>query len=88
MANIKVYILDHTGAKRTPVELPDDVAMRRLIPALVTKMNLPTSQGGNPIVYKLDHKKSGKRLGDDDTLQSAGVEPEDVLRLLPEVTAG
>jgi len=72
----------------TPVELPDDVPMRRLIPALVTKMSLPTLQAGNAIVYKLDHKSSGRRLGDDDTLVSAGVRQDDILTLLPEVTVG
>lgn len=88
MAQVRVIISDHTGAKKTSVELPDDVPMRRLIPALVTKMSLPTTQGANQIVYKLDHKKSGRRLGDDDTLRSVGVAQDDVLTMLPEVTAG
>ena len=30
MASIKVIIYDPTGSKKTPVELPDDVPMRRL----------------------------------------------------------
>ncbi len=88
MAQVRVIVADHTGAKKTPVELPDDVPMRRLIPALVTKMSLPTTQGANQIVYKLDHKKSGRRLGDDDTLRSAGIAQDDILTMLPEVTAG
>jgi len=88
MAAIKVIIIDPTGSKKVPVELPDDVAMKRLIPALVTKMSLPTTQGGQPLKYELDHKRSGKRLGDEDTLQAAGVQPEDTLILLPSPTAG
>lgn len=88
MAQIKVIVQDHTGAKKTPVELPDDVPMRRLIPALVTKMSLPTTQGGQPLTYALDHKRTGKRLRDEDTLQDGGVQPDDVLQLLPAVTAG
>ena len=88
MANIKVIIYDPTGSKKTPVELPGDVPMRRLIPALVSKMGLPTTQGANPITYRLDHRASGKRLGDDDTLEDANVSEEDILSLFPEVTAG
>lgn len=88
MASVKVIIYDPTGSKKTPVELPADVPMRRLIPALVSKMSLPTSQGGNPITYRLDHKDSGRRLGDDDSLKDAGVKDDDILSLFPEVTAG
>ena len=49
MASVKVIIYDPTGSKKTPVELPGDVPMRRLIPALVSKMGLPTSQGPIPL---------------------------------------
>lgn len=88
MASIKVIIYDPTGSKKTPVELPADVPMRRLIPALVTKMGLPTSQGGNPITYRLDHRSSGKRISEDQSLSDAGVANDDILSLFPEVTAG
>lgn len=88
MAQTKVIIRDHTGAKKTPVELPDDVPMRRLVPALVTKMGLPTTQGGQPLTYALDNIRTGKRLRDEDTLRAAGVQSDDVLTLLPQVTAG
>ena len=67
MASTKVIIYDPTGSKKTPVELPDDVPMRRLVPALVTKMGLPTTQGANPITYRLDHRASGRRLGDEES---------------------
>ena len=88
MASIKVIIYDPTGSKKTPVELPGNVPMKRLIPALVSKMGLPTSQGGNPITYRLDHRDSGKRLGDDMSLDDADVQQDDILSLFPEVTAG
>lgn len=88
MASIKVIIYDPTGSKKTPVELPDDVPMRRLIPALVTKMGLPTNQGANPITYRLDHRTSGKRLSDEESLSQAGIGEDDILSLFPEVTAG
>lgn len=88
MASVKVIIYDATGSKKTPVELPNDVPMRRLIPALVSKMNLPTSQGGNPIVYRLDHRDSGRRLSDDDTLADANIKTDDIVSMFPEVKAG
>lgn len=88
MSQVKVIIYDPTGSKKTPVELPSDVPMRRLIPALVTKMGLPTSQGGNPITYRLDHRSSGKRISEDESLGDAGVNQDDILSLFPEVTAG
>jgi ubiquitin-protein ligase len=88
MAQIKIIIRDHTGAKKTPVELPDNVPMRQLIPALVSKMSLPTTQGGQPLTYEMDNTRSGRRLRADDTLQSAGVMLDDILVLLPTATAG
>ncbi len=88
MSQVKVIIYDPTGSKKTPVELPNDVPMRRLIPALVTKMGLPTNQGANPITYRLDHRSSGKRISDDESLSDANVKEDDILSLFPEVTAG
>lgn len=88
MSSMKVIIYDPTGSKKTPVELPNDVPMQRLIPALVSKMGLPTSQGANPITYRLDHRASGKRLSDSDSLGDANVQEDDILSLFPEVTAG
>jgi hypothetical protein len=88
MAQIRVSILDHTGGKKTVVELPDDVPMNQLIPALVGSMNLPVHQGGNPISYRLDMPESGERLEDEATLAEAGVEAGAILSLFPEVTAG
>jgi hypothetical protein len=88
MASTKVIIYDPTGSKKTPVELPNDVPMRRLIPALVSKMGLPTSQGANPITYRLDDRQSGKRIGEDESLRDAGVSEDAILSLFPEVTAG
>ena len=88
MSSVRVVIQDHTLSKKTMVELPDDVTMRRLLPALVTRMQLPLLQGGNPIIYRLDHRRTGRRLDDDDTLRAAGVQADDEFWLLPEITAG
>lgn len=88
MEQIRVLIRDHTGSKPTPVVLPASVTMRELIPVLVTKMRLPTTQGGQPLPWGLDHLRTGRRLRDEETLTSAGVAEDDVLELMPIVTAG
>lgn len=88
MASLRVVIQDHTHSKKTTVELPDEVPMDRLLPALATRMQLPLQQAGNPIIYRLDHRRTGRRLDDGDTLRSAEVQADDLFTLLPEVTAG
>ena len=88
MASLRISIQDHTRSKKTLVELPDDVPMQRLLPALASRMQLPLFQGGNPIIYRLDLHRSGRRLDDEETLRGAEVQPDDMLTLLPEVTAG
>lgn len=87
MAPVRVVIQDHTHSKKTTVELPDDVTMQRLLPALAARMGLPAHQGGNPIVYRLDQRSTGRRLDDEETLRTAGVQSDELLTLLPEVTA-
>ncbi len=80
---VKVTVTDQAGGKTVTAELPAKATMSRLLPALVTKMQLP----GN-VQYGIQHKQSGKQLQSDDTLESAGVKENDTLRLLPNVTAG
>ena len=52
-------------------------------------MNLPRhSPDGQMMSYKFHHKSSGRQLLDTDTLVSANVKNDDILRLQPEITAG
>jgi hypothetical protein len=88
VAQIRIAVLDPTGTKKTIVELPDDIPMNQLIPALVGAMNLPTTRGGNPVSYRLDNVATGSRLANDETLAQAEVEAGTVLSLFPEITAG
>ena len=89
MAETTLFIVHPTDGSRREATIPDDVPMRRLLPALITKMRLPTTDpGGRPTSYKVDHKASGATLTDDDTLASAGVVSGDELRLRAEWTAG
>ncbi len=80
---VKLTVTDQAGGKTVQAELPTDAQMNRLIPALVTKMSLPSN-----VQYGVQHKQSGKQLQPNDTLASAGVKEGDTLRLLPNVTAG
>ena len=88
MAKVRVAIMDHLRGTKTMVEVPDNVPMNRLIPALVTRLGLPTEREGQPVTYRLDNRDTGGRIGDDQTLEQAGVQNEAVLALFPEVTAG
>jgi len=80
---VRVTVSDQAGGKTVTAELPADAPMSRLLPALVTKMTLPSN-----VQYGIQHKQSGKDLRGNDTLASAGVKDGDTLRLLPNVTAG
>ena len=88
MAQIRISIMDQTGGTKTTVEVPDDVPMNQLIPALVGSLNLPSRQGGNLISYRLDNINNGQRIAEDATLAESGVEFGMVFSLSPEVTAG
>jgi len=89
MPMVEVEILDVSGNRSRRAELPDDVALNRIIVLLVEKMNLPlNSPDGQVMSYKLHHRRSGRQLLDEQTLQDASVLNGDELRLLPEITAG
>ena len=89
MGMINVEIWDATGNKRQPAELPNDAAIGKIIYVLVDRLNLPRNgPDGQPLSYKFHHKNSGKQLTDQQTLQDAGVQDGDILRLQPEITVG
>ena len=87
MSLLNIRIHDHTGSSNS-VGLPDDVPMSRLLPALITKMGFPLQHAGTPIIYRLDHERTGRRLQSNDTLHSIDAKEDDVFRLLPELTPG
>ena len=89
MSNITIEVWDATANKKQLVELPADSPVNRVVAVLIDKMNLPrNSPDGQLMSYKFQHRASGRQLLDDETLASAGVREGDVLRLLPEITAG
>lgn len=89
MPNLNVEIHDATGNKRQPVEIPDDAPVARIVAVLIDKMRFPQNgPDGQLLSYRLQHRNSGRQLLDAQTLREAGVREGDVLRLMPEITAG
>ncbi len=89
MSNITIEVWDATGNKKQLVELPSDAMVDRVIAVLVQKLNMPqNSPDGQMMSYKFQHRASGRQLLDEETLAPAGVREGDVVRLLPEITAG
>jgi len=89
MGTVSVEVWDTTGNKRQTAELPDDAPVNRIMAVLIERMSLPkNSPDGQPMSYKFHHKATGKQLSDEQTLSEAGVKDGDVLRVVPEITAG
>ena len=85
----RVTFLDQTGAKSVEAVIADAVPVKRILPNVITKMNLPVmGPDGQPMSYSLDHKEGGKRLREDDTLVEARVRDGDHLIVYPEIVAG
>ena len=87
MAQIRVAILDQSTGTKTTVEIPNDVLMSQLIPALVESLQLPTHQGENLLNYVLYYIKSGKLtlLRQAETPEEAGIVNGAVLQLAVEI---
>lgn len=84
-----VTFLDQTGSKQIKARIAPHVEVRKILPNIITKMQLPlTAPDGTPLSYCLDHREGGKRLRDTDTLPGAGVKDGDHLVIYPEIVAG
>ncbi len=89
MAMMTIEVWDATGNKKQRVELPSDAPVRRVMAVLIDRMSLPrNSPDGQVMSYKFHHRASGQQLQDELRLAAAGVREGDVLRLVPEITAG
>lgn len=85
----RVTFLDQTGAKSVEAVVSETVTVKRILPSIITKMNLPViGPDGNPMSYSLDHKEGGRRLLDDETLTAGNVREGDHLIIYPEIVAG
>lgn len=84
-----ITVVDATGSKAEEAEVPGDVASGRIIMRLVELMALPkVGPDGEVLSYRFHHKRTGRQINDDDTLEASGVVDGDVVRLVPEMTAG
>jgi ubiquitin-protein ligase len=80
-------VLPNGGARQA--EIPDDIAVRELLPELTALLQLPTvGPDGRPMGYRLDSKALGRELGEDETLASCKVPTGDRLILTADITAG
>jgi hypothetical protein len=85
----KVTFLDQTGSKSVEAVVSDTVTVQRILPSIITKMNLPmVGPDGQPMSYSLDHKEGGRRLHESETLVNANVNAGDHLIIYPEIVAG
>jgi len=88
MSDLSVTVVLPSGGSRT-AELPDDVAVKELIPELTTSLELPvTGPDGRPMSFRLDSKALGRELKEDETLAQAGIPKDDRLMMTADVTAG
>jgi hypothetical protein len=88
MADTPVTLVLPSGGSRT-AEVPDDVAVKELIPELTTSLELPTTgPDGRPISYRLDSKALGRQLDEAETLADASVPENDRLVITADITAG
>jgi len=84
----RVTFLDQTGAKSVDAIIAETVTVKRILPNIITKMNLPVmGPDGQPMSYSLDHKEGGKRLREDQTLLEAQVRDLDHRTVYTEIVA-
>lgn len=84
---INVELTDHNLQPLRHAKISETATVARLIPALVTQLELPTTDpSGRPVTYHLSYNE--RLLEEDQTLTSAGVQDGGTLTLVPEMTAG
>jgi WXG100 protein secretion system (Wss), protein YukD len=85
----KVTFLDQTGAKSVEAVVSHTVTVKKILPSIITKMNLPMiGPDGQPMSYSLDHKEGGRRLLENETMVAADVKDGHHLIIYPEIVAG
>jgi type VII secretion system (Wss) protein YukD len=89
VGDVNIEVWDATGNKRLKVQVPDDVAVERILMVLADKLHLPKyAPDGQLMSYKFHHRRLGVQLLDDQTLAQQHVTNDDVVRIQPEITAG
>jgi len=89
VGDLNITVWDATGNKRVEVGVPPDVTVDRILMVLADKLHLPRhSPDGQLMSYKFHHRRLGRQLLDDKSLEQQDVVAGDVLRIQPEITAG
>ena len=88
MSDVPVTVVLPSGGTRS-AEVPNDVAVKDLIPELTTSLQLPvTGPDVRPMSYHIDSKALGRELQEEETLAQAKVPEGDRLIMTADVTAG
>src|SRR4051812_41670958 len=83
---LQITIVDMAG-KKFRAEVPEDIAVGRILPQIVNKLRLPnTGYADRPLRYRLVH--NGLHIREDDTLEGVGVQHGDTIRLVVDLVAG
>ena len=80
---VKVTVLDPSGSRDIPVGIPIDWTVDRFISEFKKKLGLPA--GAN---YTAELKRTNSLLDPMDTINRAGIQEGDVIRLRHEVKGG
>lgn len=84
MGTIRVTLADHTGARKIESELPDDRPVSELIPTIVNQLGYSGAEHAE-MRWVIQHRESGRRLDERQTLAECEIRPNEHLLALPEV---
>lgn len=84
MGTIRVTLMDHTGARKVESELADDRPVSELIPTIVNQLGYSGAEHAE-MRWVIQHRESGRRLGERQTLAECEIKPHEHLLALPEV---
>lgn len=81
---VGVLAVDALGSASLKTDLPLHAPSSRLIRELAEGLSLPRAgPDGTTLEYCIHHKQSGRQVAEHESLAQAGVEPQDVLRVVP-----
>ena len=84
--NVDITVIDATGSKTEDATVLGNAAAALITAKLVELLDLPSvGIDGQPLSYRLHHKQMGRRISDHETLEAAGVQDGDALRVVAEI---
>jgi hypothetical protein len=89
---LRISVIDYRTGTNTQVRVPVNAPINKLLPALVKTLGMPTEgPRGAPQQYYLaleDADHTSQLIGDDETLEEAGVQEGAVLKIMPIMLGG